>query len=77
MNDHTHKMQFVERGGVQCETLGCNVYYSEEHILQILDRLANEGNKALVETCEHGAKMGECYTEVCLFNRYGTKQNGV
>ncbi len=52
MSDHIHKLQFVERGGVKCETLGCNVYYSEEHILQILDRLTNEGKKVLTGVCE-------------------------
>lgn len=39
---HIHELQFVEKGGVQCSTLGCHVYYSEEHIIKILERLANE-----------------------------------
>jgi plasmid maintenance system antidote protein VapI len=27
-----------------------------------------------VETCEHGSRMGECYTEICSFNRYGARR---
>lgn len=26
------------------------------------------------ETCEHGSRMGECYTEICSFNRYGERR---
>lgn len=38
---HTHQLQFVEKGGVKCSTLGCQVYYSEEQIIKILDQIAN------------------------------------
>ena len=39
---HIHELQFVEKGGVQCSTLGCDVYYSDVDIIHILERLANE-----------------------------------
>ena len=39
---HIHEMQFVEIGGVRCNHLGCGWQYSEDEIIAILDRLANE-----------------------------------
>jgi hypothetical protein len=39
--NHTHQLQFVEKGGVKCSTLGCQVYYSEEQIIKILEQIAN------------------------------------
>jgi len=67
---HIHKLQFIENGGVQCSTLNCPVYYSEEHIIQILERLANENASqqsfAVAKYCPQcgnkydGVLCGEC-----------------
>lgn len=65
---HIHKLQFIEKGGVQCSTLGCHVYYSEEHIIQILERLANENasQQSVEQTiCEHGRNITKFHCVDC------------
>lgn len=58
---HIHELNFIEKGGVKCSTLGCRVYYSEEHIIQILERFANENAsqqsvQADLQPCGHPKK---------------------
>lgn len=52
--NHIHELQFVEKGGAQCSTLGCHIYYSEENIIKILERLANEN------ASQHNVQSDDC-----------------
>lgn len=47
----------------------------QDLINQLRENMGIKESPGDLETCEHGRRRGECYVEVCSYNRYVTTDN--